>query len=171
MWRNVGRSGAPAKTGALLILGAIEHMFLGQYEHTIDEKGRLTIPSKYREELDSVVYVTLGFDGNLQVFPPDLFEIMSKQVSSLSFADANSRRLRRIIYANAEMINFDSAGRILLPAFLRSATNLKETATVVGGGDYFEIWPPEIWQAQQVSLKDIEANEQRFSALDIKTLQ
>lgn len=146
-------------------------MFLGQYEHTIDEKGRLTIPSKYREELDSAVYVTLGFDGNLQVFPPGLFEIMSKQVSSLSFADANSRRLRRIIYANAEVINFDSAGRILLPSFLREAANLRETAMVVGGGDYFEIWPPDIWQAQQVSLKDIEANEQRFSALDIKTLQ
>lgn len=146
-------------------------MFLGQYEHTIDEKGRLTIPSKYREELESAVYVTQGFDGNLQVLPPDLFALMSRQVNSLSFADANSRRLRRIIYANAEVINFDSAGRILLPAFLREVANLKETAMVVGGGAYFELWSPENWQAQQESLKDVEANEQRFSALDIKTLQ
>jgi MraZ protein len=146
-------------------------MFLGQYEHTIDEKGRITIPSKYREELDSAVYVTQGFDGNLQVLPPDLFAVMSKQVNALSFADANSRRLRRIIYANAEVINFDNAGRILLPAFLREVANLKETAIVAGNGTYFELWSPENWQGQQDSLKDVEANEQRFGALDLKFLQ
>jgi len=146
-------------------------MFLGQYEHTIDEKGRITIPSKYREELDNTVYVTQGLDGNLQVLPPDLFAIMSRQVNSLSFADANSRRFRRIIFANAQVINFDSAGRILIPEFLREVANLKETAMVVGGGTFFELWSPENWQVQQESLKDVEANEQRFSALDIKTLQ
>jgi len=145
-------------------------MFLGRYEHTIDEKGRITIPSKYREELGNAAYVTQGFDGNLQIFPPDLFELMASRVRSMSFLDANSRRLRRIIFANAERVTFDSAGRILLPTFLRETANLKETAIVVGGGDYFELWSPEIWQAQQTTLNDIEANEQRFGALDLNTL-
>ena len=146
-------------------------MFLGQYEHAIDEKGRITIPSKFREDLGSSIYVTQGLDGNLQAFPPDLFNIMANQVRSLSYLDANSRKLRRILFANAEKTSFDSAGRILLPAFLRETANLKDLALVVGSGEYFEIWSPEKWKAQQISLNDIEANEQRFSALDLKTLQ
>lgn len=146
-------------------------MFLSRYEHTIDEKGRVTIPSKFREDLGNSVYVTQGFDGNLQAFPPDLFELMANQVRSISYLDANSRKLRRILFSNAERVKFDSAGRILLPAFLRETANLKEMAIVVGSGEYFEIWSPESWQAQQTSLNDIEANEERFSALDLKTLQ
>jgi len=146
-------------------------MFLGRYEHTIDEKGRITIPAKFREELGDSVYITQGFDGNLQAFPSPLFEQMSNQVRSISYLDPNSRLLRRILFSNAENIKFDAAGRILLPSFLRETANLKELAIVVGSGEYFELWSPEKWQAQQTSLNDIEANEHRFSALDLKTLQ
>lgn len=146
-------------------------MFLGRYEHTIDEKGRVTIPSDFREALGDSVYVTQGFDGNLQAFPGELFERMSDQVRSISFLGANSRLLRRLLFSNAKQINFDNAGRILIPGFLREAANLEETAIVVGMGEYFELWAPDRWQAQQVSLNDIDANEQRFSALDLTTLR
>ena len=146
-------------------------MFLGRYEHTIDEKGRVTIPAKFREELGGSVYITQGFDGNLQAFPSALFEQMSHQVRSISYLDPNSRMLRRLLFSNAEKIKFDNAGRILLPSFLRETANLKEIAIVVGNGEYFELWSPEKWHEQQTSLNDIEANEQRFSALDLKTLQ
>ena len=146
-------------------------MFLGRYEHTIDDKGRITIPAKFREGLGEYVYITQGFDGNLQAFPTDLFEAMSKKVRSVGYLDPNSRILRRILFSSAEKTKFDSAGRILLPAFLRETANLNEVAIVVGSGEYFEIWSPENWQKQQISLNDIEANEQRFSALDLTTLQ
>jgi MraZ protein len=146
-------------------------MFLGRYEHTIDEKGRITIPAKFRELVGGIVYITQGFDGNLQAFPSQLFERMAGQVSSFSYLDANSRRLRRILFSNAEQAKFDNAGRILLPAFLRETANLKDEAIIVGSGEYFELWSPENWHNQQTSLNDIEANEQRFSALDLKTLQ
>lgn len=146
-------------------------MFLGQYEHTIDEKGRITIPSKFREELGEEFFVTQGFDGNLQAFPVALFEQLSSQVRSISYLDPNSRRLRRILFSNAERTKFDSVGRILLPSFLRETANLKGIAVIVGSGEYFELWSPEKWAAQQTSLNDIEANEQRFGALDLKTLQ
>jgi MraZ protein len=165
-----GTKWSAGKPGAPLVIGEAEQMFLGRYEHTIDDKGRITIPSKFREDLGNSIYVTQGFDGNLQAFPPDLFETMSSQVRSLSYLDANSRRLRRILFSNAERIKFDQVGRILLPAFLRETANLKEIAIVVGSGEYFELWSPENWQAQQTSLNDIEANEQRFSALDLSTL-
>ena len=146
-------------------------MFLGRYEHTIDEKGRVTIPSDFREALGDSVYVTQGFDGNLQAFPGELFERMSDQVRSISFLGANSRLLRRLLFSNAKQINFDNAGRILIPGFLREAANLEETAIVIGMGEYFELWAPDRWQAQQVSLNDIDANEQRFSELDLTTLR
>jgi len=146
-------------------------MFLGRYEHTIDDKGRITIPAKFREGLGKFVYITQGFDGNLQAFPTDLFEAMSNRVRAVGYLDPNSRILRRILFSNAEMTRFDSAGRILLPAFLRETADLKDVAILVGNGEYFEIWSPENWQEQQISLNDIEANEQRFSALDLKTLQ
>jgi MraZ protein len=145
-------------------------MFLGRYEHTIDEKGRITIPSEYREVLGDSVYLTQGFDGNLQAFPTQLFERMSEQVRSISLLASNSRLLRRLLFSNAKQINFDNAGRILIPGFLREAANLAETAVVIGMGEYFELWSPDNWQAQQVSLNDIDANEQRFSALDLTTL-
>jgi MraZ protein len=145
-------------------------LFLGRYEHTIDEKGRVTIPSDFREVLGDSVYVTLGFDGNLQAFPSELFERMSEQVRSISFLAANSRLLRRLLFSNAKQINFDNAGRILIPGFLREAANLEETAILIGMGEYFEIWAPDRWLSQQTSLNDVDANEQRFSALDLITL-
>ncbi|MDY6872505.1 MAG: division/cell wall cluster transcriptional repressor MraZ [Chloroflexota bacterium] len=145
-------------------------MFLGRYEHNIDEKGRITIPSKFREELGETVAVTQGFDGNLQAYPPDLFDLLAERIRGLSLMDPNSRKLRRIFFSNAEKIDFDKAGRILLPAFLRASANLSDTAVLVGSGEYFELWSPENWQIQQTSLSDVEANEQRFSSLDLTTL-
>jgi len=144
--------------------------FFGRYEHTIDEKGRITIPSEYREVLGDSVYVTQGFDGNLQAFHIQMFERLSEQLRSIGFLSPNSRLLRRLLFSNAKQINFDSAGRILIPAFLRETANLEATAMVVGMGEFFEIWTPERWQDQQNALNDVEANEQRFSALDLTTL-
>jgi MraZ protein len=95
---------------------------------------------------------------------------MSDQVRSISFLAANSRLLRRLLFSNAKHINFDSAGRILIPGFLRETANLEETAILIGMGEYFEIWAPDRWLSQQTSLNDVDANEQRFSALDLITL-
>lgn len=145
-------------------------MFLGQYEHTIDEKGRITIPSEYREELGESVHLTLGLDGNLQAFPSDLFNQIYLKVGGINYLDINSRKLRRLLFSNAKGLEFDGAGRILIPAFLRKLAELKDIAIIAGNGDYFELWSPEKWQEQERSLNDIEANEQRFSTFDLFTL-
>ena len=145
-------------------------MFLGRYEHTIDEKGRITIPSDYREDLGESVYLTQGFDGNLQAFTIPLFEKLADRVRSISLLDPNSRILRRLIFSTAKLLKFDNAGRILIPGFLRETANLGEAALIIGMGEYFELWTPEKWLPQQVSLNDIDANEERFSALDLTTL-
>lgn len=145
-------------------------MFLGQYEHTIDEKGRITIPSEYREVLGDLVYLTRGFDGNLVAFPSELFNMLSTRIEAVNFLDLNSRILRRLIFSNAKGLKFDNAGRILIPSFLRNAANLTDVAIIAGSSEYFEIWSPENWLAQETSFSDIKANENRFSALDLSTL-
>jgi MraZ protein len=145
-------------------------MFMGHYEHTIDEKGRITIPSKYRDELGEKVVVTNGFDGNLQAFPKDLFVLLANRVRGMSLTSSNGRFLRRLLFSDSEELEFDKAGRILLPARLRGTANLTDAAVLVGNGEYFELWSPEDWQVQQAELNDVEANKQRLEALDLSTL-
>ncbi len=146
-------------------------MFLGQYEHSIDEKGRLTIPSRYREELaDNILILTTGFDNSLMALPPELFLIVSNQMRSKPITDPTSRQFRRLFFSNAQELEIDKTGRVLLPSFLRDSANLTENAVLVGNGEYFELWSPERWGVQKDDLRDPETNDQRFIALDLTTL-
>jgi MraZ protein len=142
-------------------------MFLGRYEHTIDEKGRLTIPVRYRELLANGAYVSQGFDHNLMVLPAPSFEQMFVHVNQMSMTDPTARQLKRFVFSSAERVDFDRAGRLLLPQFLRDAVRLDGTAIIVGVGDFFEIWSPEYWSQQNELLQDTEANNQRFAALNL----
>jgi MraZ protein len=142
-------------------------MFLGRYEHAIDEKGRLTVPVRYRELLENGAYVTQGFDQNLMVLPAHSFEMIYSHFVQMSMTDPVARQLRRFLFSSAERVEIDRAGRMLLPQFLRDAVHLDGTAMVVGVGDYFEIWSPEHWAAQNELLQDTEANNQRFAALNL----
>lgn len=142
-------------------------MFLGQYDHNIDDKGRLTIPARFRELLAEGAYVTQGFDGNLLVLTTAHFNRLSSQVNATSLTDPASRSLRRLIFSYADRVEVDKAGRILIPQFLRQAVGLESTAVVVGAGDFFEIWQPELWQQVQTELENNDANNARFSALNL----
>lgn len=142
-------------------------MFLGQYEHTIDEKGRLTIPVRFRAPLEGGAYITQGFDQNLIILTADSFQQMYERVKDLSVTDPSSRMLRRLIFSNADRVEVDRAGRILIPQFLRQATGLEGSAVVVGAGEYFEIWSPARWAEQNRKLQESEANAQRFAALEL----
>jgi MraZ protein len=142
-------------------------MFLGQYEHTIDEKGRLTIPSRYRDLLMDGAYITQGFEQNLMVLTAAAFDHISNRVNRMSMTDPIARQLKRLIFSHADRVEVDRAGRILIPQFLRSSAQLDGAAIMVGVGDYFEIWSPEQWQEQNSLLQDGEANAQRFAALDL----
>jgi MraZ protein len=142
-------------------------MFLGQYQHTLDNKGRLTIPARYRDLLDDGAYLTQGFDRNLMVMTVSAFEALSRKVNSMSITDSRARLLRRLLFSNGERVEVDKAGRILVPQFLRQSASLDSDAIVVGGGDYFEIWSPGHWAEQAVRLNDAEANADLFSIFDI----
>ena len=144
-------------------------MFMGQYQHNLDNKGRLTIPSRYRVLLEQEAYVTQGFDTNLMIWTLTAFETISKGINRMSITDPVSRLLRRLIFANGEKAEVDRAGRILIPQYLRQFAGLDGEVVIVGVGDYFEIWSPDMWSQQMAQLQDSSANTQRFEAFDLAT--
>ncbi len=144
-------------------------MFLGQYTHTIDEKGRLTVPARFREQLASGAYVTQGFERNLLVYTTDRFQRLAQKASSLTTTDPEARAVRRVIFGGATEVQLDSSGRILIPPFLREYANLDGETTIVGAGEYFELWNAAAWQEELVGVADPEVNAQRFTQFDLST--
>ncbi|GAB4578860.1 MAG: division/cell wall cluster transcriptional repressor MraZ [Anaerolineales bacterium] len=142
-------------------------MFLGQYTHSIDTKGRLSVPARFRELLEAGAYITQGFDQNLMVLTTAAFERLSTRVNEMSLTDPTARQLKRLLFATADRIELDSSGRMRIPQFLREVAGLNGDAVIIGAGDYFEIWAPAAWQPKAAELQDTEANAQRFAALEL----
>jgi len=142
-------------------------MFLGQYEHTIDDKGRLTIPARYRDLLFEGAFITEGFDQNLMVLTSSAFMTISDRVNRMSMTDPTVRDLKRMMFGRANQAEIDKAGRMLIPSFLRDRAELKTNIVVVGMGDYFELWSAENWQVLNQPLPNSEANSKRFAAFDL----
>jgi len=120
-------------------------MFIGEYAHTIDEKGRMAIPSKMRRDLGSGAVVTRGIDNCLWVFPKDEWQALAEKLSALPLSDANSRAFSRLMLAGAMEVEFDSQGRALLPGYLRTYAGLRKNAIVAGLYSRLEIWDEEKW--------------------------
>jgi MraZ protein len=154
-------------TRHLVLNNRVEHMFMSQYEHTIDSKGRLTIPVRFREHLVEGAYITQGFDQNLMVLTSPDFNNITKRIDEMSLTNPDARRLKRRIFGFAEQVDLDKLGRILIPGFLRETAALQDSAIVVGMSAYFEIWSPERWIMQCQELQNPEADEQRYAAFDL----
>jgi MraZ protein len=142
-------------------------MFLGQFQHSLDEKGRLTVPASFRELLVEGAYVTQGFDQNLKLLTEPAFEAMAEKVNQLSETNPQIRKLRRLFFANASRVEMDRLGRVLIPQFLREFARLESDAVIVGVGKTIEIWSPESWREQLEDLSDAEANAQQYKEHDI----
>lgn len=143
-------------------------MFLGQFQHNLDDKGRLMVPARYRDLLAAGAFITQGFDKCLMVMTDAYFGQVYERINSMNLADPTARMLRRLILSNAYPVEVDKIGRILVPQNLRQFLGITSgELTVAGQGDYFEVWAPAEWQAQMDNLQDVEANEQRFSTLDL----
>jgi MraZ protein len=144
-------------------------MFLGRYQHTVDDKGRLIIPARYRELLERGAFVTQGFECNLMVLTAEAFDQLYANVNRMSLTDPSARDLKRFIFSSAEKVEVDKIGRILLPQYLRNLAQVENEVTLVGVGDYFEIWSPAQWEQKNAKLQDFEANEKRFAVFDLST--
>jgi MraZ protein len=158
-------AGPPAFTS---LKGIVAQMFLGQFQHNLDEKGRLMIPARFRELLEGGAYITQGFDKCLMVLTEAYFKQVYERIEAMNLADPTARLLRRLILSNAYPIEVDKVGRILVPQNLRTFLGVPNGELIVAGqGEYFEVWTPATWAEQMALLQDTEANNARFSTLDL----
>ena len=121
-------------------------MFLGEYQHYIDPKGRMAIPAKFRDELKSGAIITRGLDSCLFVFAPKEWEALAQKLVSLPLAQANSRAFIRLMLAGATNVEIDAQGRVLIPDYLRKYAGLKKEVVVAGLYSRIEIWDAEEWE-------------------------
>lgn len=121
-------------------------MFIGEYSHTIDEKGRLAIPAKMRAKLMDGAVVTRGIDSCLFVYTKEEWEKLAQKLAALPLTDSRARAFVRLMLAGAMDVEFDKQGRILLPSYLRTYANLKKQAVVTGLYNRLEIWNDTAWK-------------------------
>lgn len=146
----------------------VAQMFLGQFQHNLDDKGRLMIPARFRELLAGGAYITQGFDKCLMVMSETYFKQVYERIEAMNLADPSARLLRRLILSNAYPIEVDKVGRILMPQNLRTFLGIESGELIVAGqGEYFEVWMPATWNEQMTLLQDTDANNARFSTLDL----
>lgn len=128
-------------------------MFLGSNNHNIDDKGRLTLPAKWRAELASGVVVTRGLDDCLFVFPQSKFESIAAEIDQAGIEFADARAWARYIAGMAEQIEVDKQGRILIPENLRGFANLNGEVVVLGVVSRIEIWNPVKFKENNTAIE------------------
>ena len=133
-------------------------MFMGEYSHTIDTKGRLIIPSRFREELGETFVVTKGLDGCLFVFSDEEWKAFEIKLKSLPLTNKNARQFARFFVAGATSCELDKQGRILLPATLREFAGLEKDVVLTGMLNRIEIWSKDKWNENN-SLDDVAMDE------------
>lgn len=121
-------------------------MFIGEFQHNLDNKGRIAVPAKFRNKLTAGAIVTRGLDHCLFVFSNKDWEVLAQKLIALPMAQANSRAFARLMLAGAVDSELDKQGRILIPDYLREYAGLKKQTTVAGLYNRIEIWDSEIWK-------------------------
>ena len=142
------------------------HMFMGEYNHTIDAKGRLIIPAKFREALGDEFVVTKGMDGCLFVFDNSEWQAFAEKLRSLPMIDKEVRQFTRFFLAGAASVEVDKQGRILLPSVLREFAGLTKDVVLVGVGSRAEIWDKSRW-IENTSYDDMDEIAEHMSGLGI----
>jgi MraZ protein len=129
-------------------------LFLGEYDHTLDDRGRITLPRKIRQELgEDEVVLSKGFDSCVFGFDRDSWEKEASKHLDSPVTEEKGRELRRYLFAAAEKAEIDKLGRILLPTHLKEYAVLTEKVMIVGAGDHFEIWDADRWFAYASRLE------------------
>ena len=120
-------------------------MFIGEYSHNLDDKGRLAIPVKFRNDLKKGAVVTRGLDNCLFLYTRSEWSKLAEKLATLPFSQANSRAFARLMLAGAMDVEFDKQGRAVLPEYLRQFAGLKKNIIVAGLYSRLEIWDEEKW--------------------------
>lgn len=122
-------------------------MFIGEYKHAIDDKGRLAIPKKFRADLETGAVVTRGLDTSLFLFPKEEWDKLAQKLASLPLGQSNSRAFARLMLAGAMDVELDKQGRVVLPEYLRAYAGLDKNIVVAGLYTRLELWDEKKWEA------------------------
>ena len=135
-------------------------MLMGEYEHSLDAKGRLTMPAKLRQDIGEKFIVTKGLDGCLFAFSTQEWINFEEKLKSLPLSDKNARSFVRFFLAGATECEIDKQGRFLIPANLRNVAGLEKEAVIIGVGTRLEIWNKDTWlkSDEDISAEEIAEN-------------
>ena len=128
-------------------------MLIGEYIHTIDDKNRTSLPSKFRKEVGKKVVVTRGLDNCLFLYPLKEWTKISEKLSTLGMGQADTRGFGRFMFSGAGEVEIDSSGRMLIPDFLKEFAHLSDTVVFAGVHDRVELWNKEAWHAYKQKIE------------------
>lgn len=132
-------------------LGA-KTMFIGEFTHTIDDKNRISLPSKFRKEVGKEIVVTHGLDGCLFIYTKPEWKKISERLGELGFGQADTRGFNRFMLSGASEVSVDSVGRILLPEHLRDFAKIKNKTVFAGVYNRIEIWNETSWKTYKAKV-------------------
>ncbi len=121
-------------------------MFIGEYSHNLDDKGRVAIPKKFQKELSSGAVVTRGLDQCLFLYTRTEWDKLAQKLATLPFAQANTRAFSRLMLAGAMDLEIDKQGRIVVPEYLRTFAGIKKNVVIAGLYNRLEIWNADVWK-------------------------
>lgn len=140
-------------------------MFMGEYNHTIDAKGRLIVPAKFREQLGEAFVITNGNDGCLNIYTKEDWETFLEKLQLLP-NNGDSRKLKRKLVAQANDVELDKQGRILVPPALREHAGLSKDVVLAGVIDKIEVWDKDRWE-EQADVSDIDDIAERLADIGL----
>jgi MraZ protein len=141
-------------------------MFMGEYNHTIDAKGRLIVPAKFREQLGEAFVITNGNDGCLNIYTEEDWETFLEKLQLLPTSNGDIRKIRRMLVAQAETVELDKQGRILVPTALRERAGLNKDVVLAGNIEKIEVWDKDRWEAE-IASDDIDDITERMADLGV----
>lgn len=141
-------------------------MFMGEYRHTIDDKGRIIVPAKFRDGLGDTFVVTRGLDNCLFAYPRSEWTQLEQKLKALPFTKADARKFTRFFFSGASEVELDKQGRVNIPANLREYARLKKDCVVIGVSTRIEIWCKEEWETYYANSEET-FNEIAESIVDL----
>jgi MraZ protein len=132
-------------------------LFLGEFEHSIDDKGRLSIPARFRPALEDGLFITRGLDRCLVIWDSESWRAMAERVRDLNPWQGDARRMQRHFFSGAVEAQPDKLGRVVIPQYLRSYANLNGEVVVVGLADRIEVWAKEGWGRERCEAEESSA--------------
>lgn len=142
-------------------------MFTGEFRHTVDDKGRLAVPVRFRAELAQGAQVSKWIDGCVALFPRADWEVLAERTAALPVTDQNARTFQRFLFGTAFEIELDRQGRFVLPAVLREFAGLEAEVVVVGARNRLELWSPQRWGQYSAQMDQPEVLAEHLQGLGI----